>query len=38
MEEGVIELWGLLLYTSGALFHVEWCIRQTALVFFYHIP
>ena len=27
---------GLLLYGGGVLFHVEWCIRQTALVFFYH--
>ena len=28
----------LLLYTgaSGVLFHVEWCIRQAALIFFYH--
>ena len=24
----VIELWGLLLYTSGVLFLVEWCIRK----------
>ena len=24
----VIDLWGILLYTSGVLFHVEWCIRQ----------
>ena len=24
------------LYTGGVLFHVEWCIRLLALVFFYH--
>ena len=27
---------GLFLYTSGVLFHVEWCIRLTALMFFNH--
>ena len=27
---------GLYLYTIGSLFHAEWCIRLTALVFFYH--
>ena len=27
---------GIFLYTVGILFHVEWCIRQLALVFFNH--
>ena len=29
---------GLFLYTDGVLFNVEWCIKLTALMFFYHIP
>ena len=38
-----IELWGyysIMVYwcTGGILFHVEWCIRLLALIFFYHIP
>ena len=27
---------GMLLYTVGVLFHVEWCTRKPALIFFYH--
>jgi len=34
---GVIELWGLLIYIGPVLFHVEWFLRQLALMFFYHI-
>ena len=26
------------LFSSGVLFHIEWCIRLAALLFFYHIP
>ena len=29
---------GLFLYTGGVLFHVEWCIRKPALIFFYQVP
>ena len=29
---------GLFLYTADILFHVEWFIRQLALVFFYLVP
>ena len=28
LKDGVIELWGILLYAGDVLFHVEWCIRQ----------
>jgi len=31
-------LWlGLLFYTGGVLYIEKWCIRQAALMFFYHI-
>ena len=30
-----VTLW-LLLYTDGVLFHADSCIRQTAMMFFYH--
>jgi len=35
--EGDITLYSII-YTSGVLFHVEWCIRLTALISFFHIP
>ena len=31
------ELKGIFLYTGGVLFHVEYCIRQLALMSFDHI-
>ena len=27
---------GILLYTAVVIFHIEWCTRKPALVFFYH--